>query len=103
MFWTGSKISKPCKGNWGVCKAVFSDRPFQRSKYLTEEMMNKQENFWDKLGDLLFAPVDIMFWIKESMGGISVCLLPVYRIEGQLSKHIQLFPIVRIMYIMLNL
>lgn len=42
-----------------------------RSKDLTEEMMKKQENFWDKLGDLLFAPVDIMFWIKKSMGGIS--------------------------------
>lgn len=29
MYWTGSKIFKPCKGNWGVCKAVFSNRPFQ--------------------------------------------------------------------------
>lgn len=29
MFWTDSKISKHCKENWDVCKAVFSNRPFQ--------------------------------------------------------------------------
>ncbi|HGN6348471.1 TPA: hypothetical protein ACKUJ9_000076 [Neisseria gonorrhoeae] len=44
---------------------------------MTEEMMKKQENFWDKLGDLLFAPVDIMFWIKKVWAAYPVCLLPV--------------------------
>lgn len=48
-----------------------------RSKDLTEEMMKKQENFWDKLGDLLFAPVDIMFWIKKVWAAYPVCRLPV--------------------------
>ncbi|ANJ47756.1 hypothetical protein EEG83_01010 [Neisseria gonorrhoeae] len=50
-------------------------------------MMKKQENFWDKLGDLLFAPVDIMFWIKKVWAAYPVCLLPVYRIEGQRNTY----------------
>ncbi|EEZ57019.1 TPA: hypothetical protein ACKUJQ_001222 [Neisseria gonorrhoeae] len=54
---------------------------------MTEEMMKKQENFWDKLGDLLFAPVDIMFWIKKVWAAYPVCLLPVYRIEGQRNTY----------------
>lgn len=54
MYWTGSKIFKPCKGNWGVCKAVFSNRPFQG---------------FDRRND-------------EKAAAYPVCRLPVYYIEG---------------------
>ncbi len=55
MYWTGSKTSKPCKENWDVCKAVFSNRPFQG---------------FDRRND-------------EKAAAYPVCRLPVYYIEGQ--------------------
>lgn len=55
MYWTGSKISKHCKENWDVCKAVFSNRPFQG---------------FDRRND-------------EKAAAYPVCRLPVYYIEGQ--------------------